>query len=92
MLFMVMKMSRAKPISYKNTSKYIQIGLNISYYRKLRGLSQEELAEKTGISRSYLSAIEAPNIVKTLSLELLFDISDALSVEPNRLLEFKETF
>ena len=52
--------------------------------------SREELAEKTGLSRSYLSAVEAPNMVKTISLEMLFDISDALSVEPYKLLEFKE--
>lgn len=54
-------------------------------------MTQEELAEKTGISRSYLSAVEVPNMVKTISLEMLFDISDALSVEPCKLLEFKES-
>ncbi len=84
-------MSRAKSISYGNVNSYIQLGLNIAYFRKLRGMTQEQFAEKTGISRSYLSAVEAPNIIKTVSLELLFDISDALSIEPYRLLEFKET-
>lgn len=82
-------MSRAKQIAYKNTQRYIEIGLNVAYFRKLRNLTQEELAEKADISRSYLSAIEAPNIVKTLSLELLFDLADALNIEPYRLMEFK---
>ena len=29
---------------------YRQIGLKIAYYRKLRGLTQEELAEQTGLT------------------------------------------
>ena len=29
--------------------KYRQIGLKIAYYRKLRGLTQEELAEQVGL-------------------------------------------
>ncbi len=66
------------------------LGLNISYYRKLSGLTQEALAEKCDISRSYLSSIEAPNIVKTISLEMLFQIADALHVEPSKLLEFRK--
>ena len=30
--------------------KYRQIGLKIAYYRKLRGLTQEQLAEKLAVS------------------------------------------
>ena len=82
-------MSRAKQITYTNVQRYIEIGLNVAYFRKLRNLTQEDLAEKAGLSRSRLSAIEAPNIVKTLSLELLFNLADALDIEPFRLLEFK---
>ena len=82
-------MSRARQITVRNTNRYVEIGLNIAYFRKLRNLTQEELAEKAGISRSYLSAIEAPNIVKTFSLELLFDLADALNIEPCKLIEFK---
>ena len=82
-------MSRARQITVRNTHRYVEIGLNVAYFRKLRNLTQEELAEKAGISRSYLSAIEAPNIVKTFSLELLFDLADALNIEPCKLIEFK---
>ena len=82
-------MSRAKQITYTNVQRYIEIGLKVAYFRKLRNLTQEDLAEKAGLSRSHLSAIEAPNIVKTLSLELLFNLADALDIEPFRLLEFK---
>lgn len=83
-------MSRSMPISFDNVDKYIELGLNISFYRKRKGFTQEQLAEKIGISRSHLSAIEAPNLVKAFSIELLFDIANALEIEPYKLLMFRE--
>ena len=83
-------MSRATPISYKNIENYTELGLNIAYYRKKKGMTQEQLAEKSGISRSHLSSIEAPSIVKTMSLELLFRIADAFEIKPYMLLKFRE--
>lgn len=83
-------MSKSTKISKANEIKYIQLGLNISYYRKLRGYTQEELAELAGISRSHISAIEAPNIIRNVSLEVLFNLSEALNIAPYKLLEFKE--
>lgn len=84
-----MPVSRSVKISKQNEMKYIQLGLNISYYRKLAGYTQEELAEEAGISRSYISALEAPNIIQSISLEMLFRLADALHVEPQRLLELR---
>ena len=80
---------RSRPVSFENTDYYVELGYNIAYYRKHEGLTQEGLAEKIGISRSHLSAIEAPNVIRPLSLELLFDISRALRIEPYRLLQFR---
>ena len=37
--------------------KYRSIGLNILYYRRLKGLSQEALSIKAGLTRSYISKI-----------------------------------
>lgn len=82
-------MSKSKKIRKENEIKYIQLGLNVSYYRKLAGYTQEKLAEATDLSRSYISAIEAPNEVKTFSLEVLFDIAKVLKIEPYKLLEFR---
>lgn len=67
---------------------YSNIGLNISYYRKKNGLTQEALAEKVGISRSFLSAIEAPNVDKVFSLPVLFEICNALEIEPSQIFNF----
>ena len=85
-----MDMPRSHEISFDNRDKYIEMGFNISYYRKLAGLKQEELAEKAGISRVYLSSIEAPNIIKPCSLEVLFNIAKALEIEPYKLIKFRE--
>ena len=73
----------------KREQEYKMIGLNIAYYRKLAGLSQLQLAEKIGISRTHMSNIEAPNMPTSLSLETLMDIADALDVTASILLSFK---
>ena len=40
--------------------KYQQIGLKIAYYRKLRGLTQEQLAERLELSPAFIGHVEAP--------------------------------
>lgn len=75
-----------KEVAFKNRDRFIQLGIAIASLRKLRGMSQEALAEKADISRSLLSIIEAPNTANSFSLETLFDIADALDVTPSDLL------
>lgn len=82
-------MSNSKPVSFENKDKYVELGLNIAFYRKHAGLTQEELAERAGISRSHLSAIEAPNVIRPFSLEILFNIATALGIKASSLLEFR---
>lgn len=72
----------------KYDKRYIEIGYNIQYFRKHKGLTQEQLAELVDISRQHLGAIEAPNIVRTVSLDLLFRIADVLEVDVRQLLDF----
>lgn len=68
--------------------KYRQLGLNIAFYRKQRSLSQFELAEMVDISRTHMSRIETADCA--VSLDVVFDICDALSVSPNKLFDFRE--
>ena len=70
--------------------RYRQIGLKIAYYRKLRGLTQEQLAEKVERTPAFIGHLEAPNVEKGVSLDTLFDIADALNVPPRRFLSFEE--
>ena len=64
----------------KYFEKYRMIGLKISYYRKLRGLTQEQLAEKIDKNLAFIGAVEAPNVNRTVSLDTLFDIATVLDV------------
>ncbi len=74
-------------VSFKNRDRFIQLGIAISTLRKIRGLSQEKLAEKAGVSRSLISVIEAPRLARGFSLEVFFDIADALEVDPKDLID-----
>ena len=65
---------------------YINIGLRVSYYRKKAGLTQEQFADKMNVATSFIGQIEAPNIVKSISLDTLFRIAQVLEVEPYKFL------
>ncbi len=61
-------------------TEYLQLGLKIAYYRKLRGLTQEQLAERINRTPAFIGHVEAPNIRKAVSLDTLFDIASVLDV------------
>ena len=71
-------------------SEYLQLGLKIAYYRKLRGLTQEQLAEIINKTPAFIGHVEAPNISKAVSLDTLFDIAAALDVPAYKFLVFDE--
>lgn len=75
-----------KEVGFKNRDRFIALGITIAALRKMKGMSQEELAARAQISRSHLSSIEAPNVVHPFSLEVLYNIADALDIEPGDLL------
>lgn len=66
---------------------YKQIGLKVSYYRKLKGLTQEKLATIMEVDTSFIGQIEAPNIQKAISLDTLFRIAKALETHPKKFLD-----
>ena len=72
----------------KRKQEYKMIGLYIAYYRKLKGITQLQLAEQVNISRTHMSNIEAPNMPTSISLDTLFDIADSLEVPVANLLDF----
>ena len=74
----------------EHTNKYLQLGLKISYYRKLRGLTQEQLAEQVGLTPAFIGHVEAPNIQKAISMDTLFDIAEALDVPVYKFLLFED--
>ena len=66
----------------KNRDRYVHLGIAIAALRKMRGMSQEQLAEKANVSRSHISSIEAPGIARPFSLEVFFNIAAALEIDP----------
>ena len=67
--------------------KYKSLGLNIAYYRKQRGMSQSQLAEAVNISRTHMSRVETADCA--VSLDVVFDICQALDVSPEKLFDFR---
>lgn len=78
-------------MDYKRINEFRLLGLTIAYYRKLRGLTQAELAEATNLSRTHISNIEAPNGKTSISLNKLFDVADVLEVPVKDLFDFRDT-
>lgn len=58
---------------------------NLRLYRQQRGLSQEELAHKAGIDRTYVSALE--RCVYGVTIDVLDRLAVALEVEAADLLQ-----
>lgn len=72
-------------VEYKE--EYIRLGLKIAYYRKLKGFTQEKLAESINKNAAFIGHVEAPNINKAISLDTLFDIAEVLDVPAHKFLE-----
>ena len=70
------------------SKKFKKIGLKIAYYRKRKALKQMEVAEKAGISRSYLSKIETGKA--QCSVPVLLQIAQVLNVDAGILLTDKD--
>ena len=66
------------------------IGLRISYFRKLKNITQAELADKLSINKNYLSHIESGSANKAISLPLLIRISKALDVDLSLLTDLSD--
>ena len=71
-------------------NEYKQLGLRIAYYRKLKGFTQESLAEKIDRSAAFIGHVEAPNVKKSVSLGTLFAIAKVLDVPVYKFFLFDE--
>ncbi len=67
-------------------SRLEQLGKNIKKYRKLKNLSQNELAEIINFSREHLACVETGK--EYISLRKLFLVADILDVPLTQLIDF----
>ena len=68
----------------------IKIGLKIAYYRKLQGMTQEELAEACGLSVGYVSQLEAPGSYFCPSVKTLCIIAEVLGTTVSKLTDIED--
>jgi len=81
-------MSATKKHLTENEKQFLlKIGYRVGYFRKLRGLSQQELADGAGISLNSVSHIES-TAVTGISLITMYRLAAALDVDPKQLLDF----
>jgi len=71
----------------KHHKAFVQIGLNILYYRKEKGITQQELAEMASFSRNHIQKIETAKVMP--SVAALIDIAAALNIPVGKLFESK---
>ena len=72
-------------MNMKHYKTYVQIGLNIMYYRKQQGLTQEQAAEMIDITQQHLQRVETAHAAP--SLDTLLDIAELLGVSVQKLFE-----
>ncbi len=67
--------------------KLQKFGKNIAKYRKMKHLSQNQLAEILDISREHLAKIETAK--RGISFNLLFKLCDTLGISEKDLFDFQ---
>jgi transcriptional regulator with XRE-family HTH domain len=60
---------------------------NVRRLRTTAGLSQEELAARSGLHRTYISSVERGQ--RNVSLENIFSIATALGCDPRDLIDLR---
>ena len=68
----------------------LDIGIKIGYYRRKSGMTQAELAEHTGLTLSYISQLESPNLPYSPSVKSLFNIAKALGIRASKIIDIEE--
>ena len=63
----------------------VLVGRNVRHYRKAAGISQEELAHRARLDRTYVSGVERG--VRNPTVLVLQDLAGALGVGPAELLK-----
>lgn len=70
-----------------NTNIYDTVRNNIRKYRKLKCMTQQELADAADLSHGYIREIESLNMGVTFSLDAVEKIANALEVKVKDLFE-----
>ena len=67
----------------KNYAEYMRFGVSVIYFRRMKGLTQEQLAEKMDVHFETISRIENANT--GISMDMLINLSKALDISLSEL-------
>ena len=66
------------------------ISAKVAFYRTLRGLKQQELADRVNMSRSTINKVERCSYNDNLSIDMLITLSNGLNINVRMLLEISD--
>lgn len=66
---------------------YVQLGKRVRFIRRCQDITQEQLAEKMGVSTSFVGHIERGT--RVLSVETLYKLCTALGISADYLMGLK---
>ena len=73
-----------------NDYYYYVARVNIKKYRKLKGYTAQELADKTGLTHQFIRDLESLKITRRPRLDTLVNIANALNIDIKDLLDDKD--
>lgn len=72
---------------YTKENLSLIVRINIKKYRKMRGLTLQELADRTELTHGYVRDLECLSIDKTPLLETIGKFADALEIDIRQLFD-----
>lgn len=66
---------------------YLIISKNIKKYRLKKGLTQKDLALKSGYSYAYIRRVEGPKCAKNFSIQTIYRLAKSLDIDIKQLFE-----
>jgi len=68
-------------MKHEDTYYFDIIRYNIKKYREKAGLTQQQLADKSGVTMNYIAKIESPKMQRGFTITVLGHIADALEID-----------
>ncbi len=74
-------------MAFTNQNIYDTVRMNIRKYRKLKGMTQQDLADASGYSHGYIREIESIKMASTFSMDAVERIANGLEINFKLLFE-----